>query len=163
MAAMGMNKLNAQGFTYSIGSISITDSVSLGQINYLHFNQGRCIIIESGLAVLKAKQTIVGKFSPNCIEGNQAPSFVPCPLSVYPNPTSSYTYVRTTGCYNAYVWLKGIMMVTNMAGQVIDKREIVIADLRAGVRINLANQSAGTYLITVVFQSVTQTIKVIKI
>ena len=155
--------LNAQSFPHNIGSISITDSLSLGQINYMYFNQGRCIIIETGLAVLKEKKVQSGNFSLNCHEAESNISFVPCPLTVYPNPTANLTNVSTTACYNAYVWLKGLMIVSNIAGQIIDKREIVVADLRSGIRVNLTTLSAGTYLITVVFQSVKQTIKVIKI
>ncbi len=146
---------------YVMGSIgSITDGAP-SHINYTFFNSGKCLQLESGLGLIKKKTKVLGKFTPVCPE--IIGKFNSCELIGYPNPTRDFTYIRTSGCFDTYNFLKGTLQVINVLGQVIQARDIVIADLRSGLKIDLRNQAAGYYYAKVQFQGEIKTIKIIKL
>lgn len=145
---------------YVLGSIGMTDSTP-SHLNYAFFNNGKCLQLESGIGVIGKKIKVTGKFTPVCPE--IITQFSACPLVGYPNPTSNYTYIRTSGCFDTYNFLKGTLVVSNANGKVILSRDIVIADLRAGLRIDLSSHTAGFYYAKVQFQGQVQTIKIIKL
>lgn len=146
---------------YVLGSIgSLTESAP-SHINYAFFNNGKCLQLESGLGVINKKIKVTGKFTPVCPE--IITQFSACPLVGYPNPTSNYTYIRTSGCFDTYNFLKGTLVVNNGNGKVIMARDIVIADLRAGLKIDLSSHTAGFYYAKIQFQNEVQTIKIIKL
>jgi hypothetical protein len=145
---------------YVLGSIGMTDSTPT-HLNYAFFNNGKCLQLESGIGVIGKKIKVTGKFTPVCPE--IISQFSACPLVGYPNPTSNYTYIRTSGCFDTYNFLKGTLVVNNAGGKVILARDIVIADLRAGLRIDLSSHTAGFYYAKIQFQGQIQTIKIIKL
>ncbi len=145
---------------YVLGSIGMTDSTP-SHLNYAFFNNGKCLQLESGIGVIGKKIKVTGKFTPVCPE--IITQFSACPLVGYPNPTSNYTFIRTSGCFDTYNFLKGTLVVSNVNGKVILSRDIVIADLRAGLKIDLSSHTAGFYYAKIQFQGQVQTIKIIKL
>lgn len=146
---------------YVLGSIgSLTESAP-SHINYAFFNNGKCLQLESGLGVINKKAKVPGRFTPVCPE--IISKFNSCELIGYPNPTRDFTFIRSSGCFDTYNFLKGSLIVTNALGQVIKARDIVIADLRVGLRVDLRNQAAGFYYAKVQFQGEIKTIKIIKL
>lgn len=146
---------------YVLGSIGSITASSPSHINYVFFDNGKCLQLESGLGVIKKRSFVAGKFTPVCPE--IISQFNSCTLIGYPNPTRDYIYIRSQGCFDTYNFLKGTLLVTNVIGQTILVRDIVIADLRAGLRIDLVNHAPGFYYAKVQFQSTVKTIKIIKI
>lgn len=159
MVTMSVN--GQMKFPYVFGSVgSLTDSAP-SHINYAFINNGKCLQLESGLGVIKKKANVSGRFTPICPEVIN--KFSSCELIGYPNPTRDFTFIRSSGCFDTYNFLKGSLVVTNALGQVIKARDIVIADLRVGLRVDLRNQAAGFYYAKVQFQGEIKTIKIIKL
>jgi hypothetical protein len=158
---VGLSSYGQMKVPYVLGSIgSLTDSAP-SHINYAFFNNGKCLQLESGLGVINKKVKVSGRFTPVCPE--VISKFNSCELIGYPNPTRDFTFIRSSGCFDTYNFLKGSLIVTNALGQVIKARDIVIADLRVGLRVDLRNQAAGFYYAKVQFQGEIKTIKIIKL
>lgn len=145
---------------FTIGSIGNINTSST-QMCYTFVDNGKCLVLQNGLGVLKDRPQNTGKFTPVCPELTSV--FRSCPLTAYPNPTKDFVTVRTAGCFDSYYFLKGTLQVVTELGQVILSKNVVIADLRAGVRIDLRNYASAAYFVKVEFQQEVKTLKIVKI
>lgn len=142
----------------ALGGIVMKDS-NMAQINYTFVDSGKCLLLSNGLSLFP-KRINYTKFTPACPE---IPNFKPCPLIAYPNPAKDFSTVQTVGgCFNTYVWLKGRMVVLTALGQEILSKEILVDDLRKGIKVDLRRFAAGVYFVHITFQNTKQNLKIIK-
>jgi hypothetical protein len=150
---------------FSFSSISIGSNAAQ-QMNYTYIDNGKCIFLSSGLSVFIRKPLTTAQFIAACIAPPVTPGtiiFNTFPISGYPNPTSDFVLIKAPGYSTAYNLIPCTLIVTNGVGQLVSKKEILVQDLRAGVRIDLKNQVSGVYYVTTIIDNIRENFKILKI
>lgn len=142
--------------SFSIGGVAI-DAVSSFSGPLAFDGKNDCMTLQNGVSVLMSIENKGGTFKMTCREIGSTKQAT---ISVYPNPSSSFTMLQSDEFAAGNQTVELVLM--DVRGKIVHQQQCRGEQLKIGIQLPVSQLSGGLYLLRVSSGQTTQTFKIIK-
>lgn len=133
-------------------------TTSIGGMPIIINSWSRCLVIGSGLSVLRTPSTKENGVFNDCKE--IVPVAQILQISVYPNPTSSTTLLKVNGSFDSS--LSCSVTISTYDGRILNNQIVPLIKVQSGYSISLEGYPTSIYIISLGFKGQYYLVKIIK-
>jgi hypothetical protein len=142
--------------SFAIGGVAI-DAVSSFSGPIAFDGKNDCMTLQNGVSVLMSIENKGGNFKMVCREIGSSKVAA---ISVFPNPSSSFTMLQSDEFASANQLVELVLM--DARGKVVHQQQCRGEQLRSGMQLPVSQLTGGLYLLRVSSGQTSQTFKIIK-